>query len=65
MKTSTVVILGLVGVAGVGGFLYWQHTKKVAAAVAAKASAKTTTDKIVGSITTLAPVVAGIAKLWS
>lgn len=65
MKTSTIVILALVGAAGVGGFFYWQHTKTVAAAAKAKASAKSTTDKIVGSISTLAPVVAGIAKLWS
>ncbi len=64
MSTGTVVVIGVVGVAAVGGLVYFALTRKVAIAAAA-AKPQSTTDKIVGSISALAPVAAGIAKLWN
>jgi predicted negative regulator of RcsB-dependent stress response len=64
MKTSTVVIIGVVLAAGVGGFAYWQYSKAKKAAAAKKAS-KSTVDKVVGSISSLIPVASSIAALWA
>jgi hypothetical protein len=65
MKTSTVVIIGVVLAAGVGGFAYWQYSKAKKAAAAKKASSKSTVDKVVGSISSLIPVASSIAALWA
>jgi predicted negative regulator of RcsB-dependent stress response len=64
MPTSTVVIIGVVVAAGVGGFAYWQYSKAKKAAAAAKKS-KSTVDKVVGSISSLIPVASSIAALWA
>lgn len=63
MKTSTVVVIGVVAVAGIGGLLYWQYTKaKKAAAAAAKP--KSTADKVVGVIAASIPLAGKIAQLF-
>jgi hypothetical protein len=71
LKTSTIVVLGAIAVAGVGGFLYWQHTKSkavVAAQVAASkqpTSGSSTTDKIVGAVAAGIPLAQKIVELWA
>lgn len=63
MKTSTAIVLGVVVLAGVGGFIYWQHSKaKIAAAHVQQP--KSTTDKVVGTISSLIPLGSKIAQLW-
>lgn len=68
MKTSTVVIIGVVGLAAVGGFIYWQHEKAAAAAAAAKArssSSTSTGQKVATTVAAAIPLIGSIASLWS
>jgi hypothetical protein len=69
MKTSTIVILGVVAVAGVGGFLYFQSQKKAAivAAAAKQASSggKSTGDQILQAINAGIPLATKIVDLWA
>lgn len=68
MKTSTVIVIGVVGLAAVGGFVYWQHQRTAAAiALAAKSPTKSssTTDKIFGAIAAGIPLAQKVTELWS
>jgi hypothetical protein len=69
MKTSTVIVIGVVGLAAVGGFVYWQHATRTQAALAQAAKSPTrsssTTEKIFGTIAAGLPLAEKITELWS
>lgn len=68
MKTSTVVVLGVVAVAGIGGFLYLQHSRKASIALTAKApssSGGSTGGKVLDAINAGIPLATKILdKIW-
>ncbi len=71
MKTSTIVILGVVGLAGVGGFLYLQSRKKAAVVAelakkqASSGGGKSTGDQVLTAINAGIPLVSKIVDLWA
>lgn len=70
MSTSTAVVIGVVGLAAVGGAVYFasqaqRRREEAARLAAAKSSGGSTGDKIVASIVSALPIVGSIASLWA